>query len=35
MQDVNRLEKRLLRATAEAIRDFDLIVAGDRIMVAV
>src|SRR5512146_1149409 len=35
MQDLNRLEKRLLRATAEAIRDFDLVVAGDRIMVAV
>src|SRR5512147_2132059 len=35
MQDVNRLEKRLLRATAEAIQDFDLVAAADRIMVAV
>ncbi|HYD40357.1 MAG TPA: tRNA 2-thiocytidine(32) synthetase TtcA [Anaeromyxobacter sp.] len=30
-----RLERRLIRATAEAIRDFDLVGEGDRIMVAV
>src|SRR6266545_2566416 len=35
MQHVHRLEKRLLRATSEAIRDFDLVAEGDRIMVAV
>ena len=35
MRDVHRLEKRLLRATAEAIRDFELVGEGDRIMVAV
>ena len=35
MHDVTRLEKRLLRATARAITDFDLVVDGDRIMVAV
>jgi tRNA 2-thiocytidine biosynthesis protein TtcA len=35
MPDVNRLEKRLLKATAEAIRDFELVADGDRIMVAV
>jgi tRNA 2-thiocytidine biosynthesis protein TtcA len=33
--NVPRLEKRLLRATAEAIRDFGLVEEGDRIMVAV
>jgi tRNA 2-thiocytidine biosynthesis protein TtcA len=32
---VDRLEKKLLRATSEAIRDFELIAEGDRIMVAV
>ena len=31
----SRLERRLLRATAEAIRDFDLVSAGDRIMVGI
>ncbi len=35
MPDLRRLEKRLLRATAEAIRDFALVEEGDRIMVAV
>jgi tRNA 2-thiocytidine biosynthesis protein TtcA len=30
-----RLEKRILRATAEAIQDFGLVEAGDRILVAV
>jgi tRNA 2-thiocytidine biosynthesis protein TtcA len=35
MHDATRLEKRLLRAAAEAIRAFDLIADGDRIMVAV
>ncbi len=35
MQDVTRLEKKLLRAAGDAIRDFDLIGEGDRIMVAV
>jgi tRNA 2-thiocytidine biosynthesis protein TtcA len=35
MNDVARLEKRLLRATARAITDFDLIEDGDRLMVAV
>jgi tRNA 2-thiocytidine biosynthesis protein TtcA len=30
-----RLERKLIRATAEAVRDFDLIGDGDRIMVAV
>jgi len=35
MQDAVKLERRLLRATAEAIRDFDLISDGDRILVAV
>jgi tRNA 2-thiocytidine biosynthesis protein TtcA len=33
--DVARLEKRLLRAAAEAIRDFGLVEEGDRVMVAV
>ncbi|BDG04603.1 tRNA 2-thiocytidine(32) synthetase TtcA [Anaeromyxobacter oryzae] len=35
MNDVARLEKRLLRATARAITDFELVGDGDRIMVAV
>jgi tRNA 2-thiocytidine biosynthesis protein TtcA len=35
MHDVARLEKRLLRATAQAIQDFGLVEQGDRIMVAV
>jgi tRNA 2-thiocytidine biosynthesis protein TtcA len=35
MQDVTRLEKKLLRAAGDAIRDFELIAEGDRIMVAV
>ncbi|ACL64305.1 PP-loop domain protein [Anaeromyxobacter dehalogenans 2CP-1] len=35
MQQIHRLERKLLRATAEAIRDFDLVSQGDRIMVAV
>lgn len=35
MNDVARLEKRLLRATARAITDFDLVEDGDRLMVAV
>ncbi len=35
MTDVARLEKRLLRATARAITDFELVGEGDRIMVAV
>jgi tRNA 2-thiocytidine biosynthesis protein TtcA len=35
MNDVARLEKRILRATARAIQDFALIERGDRIMVAV
>src|SRR5690349_4882470 len=30
-----RLERRLLRATARAVHDFDLIAEGDRILVAV
>jgi tRNA 2-thiocytidine biosynthesis protein TtcA len=34
-KEASRLERRLLRATAEAIKDFDLVVEGDRIMVAV
>ncbi|HET6439033.1 MAG TPA: tRNA 2-thiocytidine(32) synthetase TtcA, partial [Anaeromyxobacter sp.] len=34
-EETSRLERRLLRATAEAVRDFDLIRAGDRILVAV
>ena len=33
--EASRLERRILRATAEAIKDFDLVVEGDRIMVAV
>ncbi|HTN54075.1 MAG TPA: tRNA 2-thiocytidine(32) synthetase TtcA [Anaeromyxobacter sp.] len=35
MQDPKRLEKKLLRAASKAIQDFDLISAGDRILVAV
>ncbi len=31
----DRLERRLIRAAAEAIRDFDLVAGGDRILVAV
>jgi tRNA 2-thiocytidine biosynthesis protein TtcA len=34
-EETARLERRIIRATAEAVRDFDLIVDGDRIMVAV
>ena len=33
MQDVQRLEKRIIRATAQAIQDFGLVVEGDRILV--
>ncbi len=35
MKDVTKLERNLLRAAGKAISDFDLIVEGDRIMVAV
>jgi tRNA 2-thiocytidine biosynthesis protein TtcA len=35
MGDPDRLLRRLLRATAEAVRDFELIEAGDRILVGV
>src|SRR6266542_7097755 len=35
MDDVARLEKRIIRAAAQAIRDFALVEHGDRIMVAV
>ncbi|HEY6098586.1 MAG TPA: ATP-binding protein, partial [Anaeromyxobacter sp.] len=35
MDDLARLERRLLRATADAIADFSLVEEGDRIMVAV
>ncbi len=35
MDDRTKLERRLLRATARAVRDFDLIEEGDRILVAV
>jgi tRNA 2-thiocytidine biosynthesis protein TtcA len=35
MKDPTQLERRLLRATSRAIRDFDLIEKGDRILVAV
>ena len=34
-RDTTRLERRLIRAASEAVRDFDLIGQGDRIMVAV
>jgi tRNA 2-thiocytidine biosynthesis protein TtcA len=34
-EEVRRLERKLIRAAAEAIRDFDLVGQGDRIMVAV
>jgi tRNA 2-thiocytidine biosynthesis protein TtcA len=33
--ETSRLERRIIRATAEAVRDFDLVSDGDRIMVAV
>jgi tRNA 2-thiocytidine biosynthesis protein TtcA len=35
MDERTKLERRLLRATARAVRDFDLIEEGDRILVAV
>src|SRR6266498_1571973 len=35
MDDVARLEKRIIRAAAQAIRDFALVEDGDRILVAV
>lgn len=35
MDETARLEKRLLRATAEAIADFSLVEEGDRVLVAV
>jgi tRNA 2-thiocytidine biosynthesis protein TtcA len=35
MPDAVKLERRLLRAAAEAIRDFDLVSEGDKILVAV
>jgi tRNA 2-thiocytidine biosynthesis protein TtcA len=35
VSDAGRLEKRILRATAQAIQDFALVEQGDRIMVAV
>ncbi len=35
MVDKEKLERKLLRAAAEAVRDFDLIADGDRILVAV
>jgi tRNA 2-thiocytidine biosynthesis protein TtcA len=35
MEDKVKLERRLLRATSEAVRDFDLIREGDKILVAV
>ena len=35
MEATPRLERRLLRATARAVRDFDLVEEGDRILVAV
>ena len=34
-EETARLERKVIRATAEAVRDFDLIGEGDRIMVAV
>jgi tRNA 2-thiocytidine biosynthesis protein TtcA len=33
--DAGKLERRLLRAVAEAVRDFELVAEGDRILVAV
>src|SRR6266545_5801775 len=35
MEDEVKLERRLLRATSQAVRDFDLIREGDKILVAV
>jgi tRNA 2-thiocytidine biosynthesis protein TtcA len=35
MNETERMERRLLRATARAIEDFDLVADGDRILVAV
>jgi tRNA 2-thiocytidine biosynthesis protein TtcA len=35
MKETERLERRLLRATARAIEDFDLVADGDKILVAV
>jgi tRNA 2-thiocytidine biosynthesis protein TtcA len=35
MPDAVKLERRLLRAAAEAVRDFDLVSEGDKILVAV
>ena len=35
MEQTAKLERRLLRATARAVHDFDLVQAGDRILVAV
>ena len=35
MEERDRLERRLLRATAQAVRDFNLIEDGDHLMVAV
>jgi tRNA 2-thiocytidine biosynthesis protein TtcA len=35
MKETERLERRLLRATARAIEDFDLVAEGDKILVAV
>ena len=35
MKEIERLERRLLRATARAIEDFELVADGDRILVAV
>ncbi len=35
MEERDRLERRLLRATAQAVHDFDLIEEGDHLMVAV
>jgi tRNA 2-thiocytidine biosynthesis protein TtcA len=35
MKETERLERRLLRATARAIEDFELVADGDRILVAV
>ncbi|HEU4385480.1 MAG TPA: tRNA 2-thiocytidine(32) synthetase TtcA [Anaeromyxobacteraceae bacterium] len=35
MPNVHRLERRLLKAAGQAVRDFDLIEGGDRILVAV